>query len=63
VILGQPVKIKPVNGKHLRKENGQILSAEGETVIATAYWLRRLNDGDVVEVAPEESKPKPKPKG
>jgi hypothetical protein len=60
MILGLPVTLKPTAGRHLRKENGQILAVGGETVIATSYWLRRLNDGDVVEVIPEDSKPKAK---
>lgn len=47
MILGQPITLKPVNGIHLRKEDGGILAVEGETVIASSYWLRRLDNGDV----------------
>jgi len=67
--LGQPVKLKPANGLTLRKENGQFLAEGGETVIASSYWLRRLNDGDVEEVAadvvqePAADQPKLKTKG
>lgn len=50
MILGQPTTLKPANGIHLRKEDGAILAEAGETVIASSYWMRRLDDGDVVEV-------------
>jgi hypothetical protein len=33
-------------------ETGEQLAAEGAQVPATPYWLRRLRDGDVVEVTP-----------
>jgi len=52
--LGEPTKIKPKAGLKLRKENGQFLDEDGETVIASSYWLRRKNDGDVEEVADED---------
>jgi len=67
--LGEPTKIKPKDGLKLRKENGQFLAEGGETVIASSYWLRRLNDGDVEEVTDEAvqeqiaDQPKPKTKG
>lgn len=60
MILGQPVTIKPVSGRHLRKEDGRVLSPDGETVVASSYWLRRLNAGDVEIVA--ASKPAKAPK-
>ena len=50
MILGQPVTVKPTQGSYLRKPNGQVLSPDGETVTATSYWLRRLDDGDIIEV-------------
>ena len=53
MILGQPVTVKPVFGIYIRKEDGQPLSADGETVIASSYWLRRLENGDVIEVVAE----------
>jgi hypothetical protein len=37
----------------------QPLAKAGETVPDTAYWRRRLKDGDVVEVKAAESKPAP----
>lgn len=33
-----------------RPENGQKLAAQGEPVEWSAYWQRRLNEGDVTEV-------------
>lgn len=55
MILGQPITIKPANGIYLRKEDGSILAIDGETVIASSYWLRRLDNGDI-EIVPD-SKP------
>jgi hypothetical protein len=44
-----PLKVrKPVNGH---------LATEGEWVNAESYWLRRLNDGDVVAAEPPAEKP------
>lgn len=37
----------PINGARVRKPNGQILKAEGETVERESFWLRRQTDGDV----------------
>lgn len=37
----------PINGARVRKPNGQILMAEGETVERDSFWLRREVDGDV----------------
>jgi len=51
MLLGQTVTIKPVNGAYLRKEDGAVLADAGELVVVTSYWLRRINDGDVVVVA------------
>lgn len=58
MIIGQPVNVKPKDGRHLRKEDGHLLSAQGETVIASSYWLRRLADDDieVIEKSSEKSK-------
>lgn len=56
MILGQPVTLKPKDGIHLRKEDGSVLAVDGETVIATSYWLRRLDNGDVEIVAPKAPK-------
>jgi len=37
----------PINGARVRKPDGQILKAEGETVERDSFWLRRAADGDV----------------
>ena len=37
----------PINGARVRKPDGQILKAEGETVERNSFWLRREFDGDV----------------
>lgn len=55
MILGQPVRLKATNGLKIRKEDGAHLADDGETVIATSYWLRRLENGDVEEVAADAS--------
>jgi hypothetical protein len=59
MILGERVTVRPVReeqdgkdvARRVRKEDGAVLAETGETVIATSYWLRRLKDGDVEEVA------------
>ena len=37
----------PINNARVRKPDGQILKAEGETVERDSFWLRREFDGDV----------------
>lgn len=56
--LGQPVTLQPINGAHIRKEDGPLLADAGEVVIASSYWLRRLNEGDVQIVAATSTKTK-----
>jgi len=41
------VKATPINGARVRKPDGSILSADGEPVERSSFWLRRKNDGDV----------------
>lgn len=46
----QPVTItiKPAkSGVNVRKPDGSKLKADGESVTKNAFWVRRLNDGDV----------------
>lgn len=55
------LSIKPkFVGLLVRKPDGQSLNKTGETVPRTGYWVRRLNEGDVIEVklplAKKESK-------
>ena len=48
--------LKPAAGLLVRLENAtRHLLAEGESVTMSAYWRRRLRDGDVTEAKP----PKP----
>nr|WP_158161690.1 DUF2635 domain-containing protein [Vibrio mimicus] len=45
------IKVKPAKASvPVRKENGEFLKQEGETVTRSAFWVRRLKDGDVVLV-------------
>lgn len=55
------MNIKPVGGKSVPDpERGGILPPEGRNVEPSSYWLRRIEDGDVVEV-PAESETQAKP--
>ena len=45
------MNIKPASGQKIPDpEKGGFLPPEGREVEATAYWLRRLAEGDVTEV-------------
>lgn len=47
------ITIKPAkDGVNVLKPDGTHLAAEGEPVQRTAYWVRRLSDGDVAIVKP-----------
>lgn len=56
--MNSPLKItvKPQAGLRVRKPDGGVLAATGETVASAPYWQRRLADGDVVKVASPETK-------
>ncbi|MEK7787164.1 MAG: DUF2635 domain-containing protein [Chloroflexota bacterium] len=41
--------IKPAPGFNVRMPNGNVLPAEGAEVELNSYWLRRLEDGDVIQ--------------
>ena len=43
--------LKPVAGRRVRREDGPLLDDAGEHVSPSPYWTRKLDDGDVVEVA------------
>ena len=46
--------VKPAPGRQVPDpENGGFLPQEGREVEATAYWLRRITDDDVVETEKE----------
>ncbi|HDZ3757031.1 TPA: DUF2635 domain-containing protein, partial [Vibrio cholerae] len=40
--------------------NGEFLKQEGETVTRSAFWVRRLKDGDVVQVEQSAKKTRAK---
>jgi len=64
MIFGQSIRIKPAAGANVRKEGGIFLRPDGETVIASNYWLRRLNAGDIEIVTSDDAvTTKSKPKG
>lgn len=43
--------IKPADGLLVRRpDNGRPLAAKGEEVEWSAYWQRRFNEGDVLEL-------------
>lgn len=45
------IHIKPAKAAvPVRKQNGEYLADTGEKVERSSFWVRRLNDGDVVEV-------------
>lgn len=43
-------KLKPAEGRRVRKPDGRLLADRGEDIAIDAFWQRRLEDGDVVEV-------------
>lgn len=47
------LKVKPAPGRAVPvpEKGGALLAEKGETVPRNAYWQRRINDGDVLEVA------------
>ncbi len=53
-------KVKPRAGAKVMKPDGTLLNPNGEEVEKTTYWVRRLRDGDVVEV---NTKGEPKKQG
>ena len=49
--------IKPNDGRLVRDPlSRQPLAAEGEAKPRSSHWLRRLDDGDVVECKPSKTK-------
>ncbi|PIP02746.1 MAG: DUF2635 domain-containing protein [Zetaproteobacteria bacterium CG23_combo_of_CG06-09_8_20_14_all_54_7] len=52
-------QVKPTPGREVPDpEKGGFLPPEGRAVEATAYWLRRIADGDVTEVEAKPTKRK-----
>ncbi|NAX01438.1 DUF2635 domain-containing protein [Vibrio sp. V34_P3A8T189] len=55
------INVKPAKASvPVRKESGEFLKQEGEAVARTAFWVRRLKDGDVVLVEQSAKKPRAK---
>lgn len=52
----QTLKIKPANKDVMVRdpESMKPLKTEGETKPRTTYWLRRIADGDVIDIEVEE---------
>lgn len=49
--------VVPVSGRQVPDpDKGGYLPQEGRNVEPTAYWLRRIADGDVVEAEPTKQK-------
>lgn len=52
------MKIKPVEGRAVRDPvKRTLIPAEGIDITPDAFWLRRLRDGDIVEISPEDTAP------
>jgi len=50
--------IKPVAGRQVPDpDRGDLLPAEGRNVEPHQYWLRRLDDGDIIEAKPSAVAP------
>lgn len=55
----QTKELKPAPGLQVRDpDTRQLLPPEGRTVEMTPYWVRRLRDGDVVEVPAKADRPR-----
>jgi hypothetical protein len=53
--------VKPVAGRQVPDpDRGGFLPEEGREVKSQQYWLRRIDDGDVIEVAQPAEAPAPK---
>lgn len=44
------VTIRPAPGRKVRKQNGQVLAADGEQVVWNSHWLRQQRAGDIERV-------------
>jgi hypothetical protein len=55
------IHIKPAPGKVvIDPETRKSLAADGDTVTSSTYWLRRVADGDVIQLDAPSPKPKTK---
>ncbi|SPB16525.1 hypothetical protein NOV72_03724 [Caballeronia novacaledonica] len=58
------MRIKPVSGRQVPDpEKGGYLPEKGREVEPNVYWLRRIEDGDVTEVAADDGESQPVKKG
>ena len=56
------MRVKPAPGLVIRDpETQEVLPAAGAVVPRSGFWLRRLQDGDVVEAAPAAKTVNPAP--
>ena len=52
------IKVKPADlAIKVRKPDGTHLADDGETVTRNTFWVRRIADGDVVEVTETAAAP------
>lgn len=51
------ITVKPAKeGIKVRKEDGKYLAEKGEKVKRTGFWIRRIKQGDVIDVEAEKAK-------
>jgi hypothetical protein len=48
--MPKTMTIKPAHGLRVRTPDGGLLPESGATVERNSYWIRRLDDADVIEV-------------
>lgn len=54
--------VRAAAGRRVRKPDGTLLDEQGESVMWSSFWLRRLRDGDVEivdDVEPEATELQP----
>jgi hypothetical protein len=52
------IEVRPAQGRRVRDPEGGVLPPEGARVPENTFWLRRIQDGDVVLVSAELSRRK-----
>ncbi|NOI14836.1 DUF2635 domain-containing protein [Vibrio hepatarius] len=51
------ITVKPAKkGVKVRKEDGKYLDEKGEQAKRTGFWIRRIKQGDVIDVEAEKAK-------
>lgn len=50
------IYLKPAPGLKVRTPQGGFLPDEGAEVERNSFWVRRINDGDVIETDPPKAK-------